>query len=132
MNIPKSPLAAGLLLVIWVSALGEVGARSADTGRVEQAWQRAVVAVGAAERIEDLRMPKVIFDKPPQGLARRGGEVRGAYNPFTNTATAMDYEALVHEFCHAALFQTEGLAAMRDEVRGRDLMLKAVEQYKGR
>ncbi len=87
--------------------------------RAEQLWQAVIATVVESEDITGLRMPRVIMARPSQELARQGGEVRGAYQPLTNTATAMDAEALVHEFCHAALFQTEGLAAMRDELRVR-------------
>jgi cytochrome c1 len=107
-----------VLVVVSCGALLAAFAKNAELERVERAWRCAVAALGA-EHIEGLKMPKVIFEKPPQGLARRGGEVYGAYNPYTNTVTATADEALVHEFCHAVLFQTEGLAAMRDEARVR-------------
>jgi hypothetical protein len=141
---------AGLLFVGWISALGEAGVHSTKSDRIKQVWQSAVVAVGHADRIKDLRMPKVIFEKPPQSLVRSGDEVYGFYNHFINTVTISPglgraprkwgqppvrrrttEEVLVHEFCHAVLFQTEGLAAMHDEARVRGLTMKAGGAAKG-
>ncbi len=87
--------------------------------QAEQLWQAVIATVVESADVTGLRLPRVIMAKPSQELARQGGEVRGDYNHIANIATAMDVKALVHEFCHAALFQTEGLAAMRDEMRVR-------------
>lgn len=101
-----------LLAILWLLP-------TVEPQRAEQLWQAVLATVVEPEDLSGLRMPRVVMARPSQGLARQGGEVRGTYNHITNTATAMDAEALVHELCHAALFQTEGLAAMRDELRVR-------------
>lgn len=91
-------------------------------------WQCTLDTLGAQRNLE---MPKVVIAMPDQSRARQGGEVRGYYDYVTNTVTAVDRKAVIHEFFHAALYQTEGLAAMRDELRVREAAgraMKAIEE----
>ena len=105
-------MAKALLCILWLLP-------TVEPQRAEQLWQAVLATVVEPEDVSGLRMPQVIMGTPSQELAREGGEVRGTYDPVTNTATAMDEKALVHELCHAALFQAKGLAAMYDELRVR-------------
>lgn len=102
-------------------------------GRVERIWQQAVAAAGYTDRVADLERPDVEWLGECDWCTRRGW-----CDPIGNVVTvrlhssrgrqawgAGDADVLRHEFVHAVLYQTEGLAAMRDEARVRALLGQA-------